>query len=58
MRAAKEVESIGLWERGELKDDILVFGLVCWSMTVFFKVENPGGGLGRNSALVYEYVHF
>lgn len=56
MRTAEEVEP--MWERRELKDGILFAGLVNWLMAVFSKVENPGDGLVRNLAVVYECIHF
>ena len=56
MRTAEEVEP--MWERRELKDGILLAGLVNWLMAVFSKVENPGDGLVSNLAVVYECIHF
>lgn len=54
------MEFYSMSEERELKDDNLDSVLVCWSIVVFFKVENPGDrvGLGRNLVLVYEYIRF
>ncbi|KAB1273984.1 Splicing factor 3B subunit 3 [Camelus dromedarius] len=45
IKTAKELESMEFYsmsEERELKDDNLDSVLVCWSIVVFFKVENPG----------------
>ena len=52
MRTAEEVEP--MWERRELKDGILLAGLVNWLMAVFSKVENPGDGLVNKNH--FEYI--